>query len=248
VANRHALRSQPGPGFCYSAASGFCLHSNGFGPLLIAFDSNIISDLEQHGRSILDEVPATGIDQGSQVELDALGQILEIWRTRDIRFIVVPQTLKDHRREPPPELSEQRRRSYFSIIEALAYQVVDDSSCEAFAAATAAVPDPNQLALNFDPGGLLKPLDAQMIREAIACEVDVFLTNDRQLRNAVRRLNLPVHALSPSELMRKFDHEHVGLVGEDHVRHASCGIGFSLLCDDTGKWGPLFEILEGGEV
>ena len=94
-------------------------------------------------------------------------------------------------------------------------------------------------------GLLLKPLDAQLVREAIACEVDVFLTNDKQLRSAVRRLRLPIHALSPVELMEKFARENVGLIGEDHLGHESCDAALSLLCDDIGKWGPLFEILEG---
>jgi len=242
-----ALDSEPGPGFCYSVESGFCHFASGFGPLLVAFDSNIVSYLEVHGRSIIDDEPAVDVSPPLRAELDALAQLLEVWRTRDIRFIVVPQIVRDFVRQPPVAVQEQRRESCRRIIEAISYQIIDDDVSETIDHLTEPVrPVADQLALEMDtPTLLLKPLDAQLVREAIACEVDVFLTNDKQLRSAVRRLRLPIHALSPVELMEKFARENVGLMGEDHLGHESCDAALSLLCDDIGKWGPLFEILEG---
>jgi len=205
-----------------------------------------VSYLEVHGRSIIDDEPAVDVDPKLQAELDALAQLLEVWRTRDIRFIAVPQIVRDFERQPPIALQEQRRESCLRIIEAMSYQVIHDDVGETLAHLTKTVrPVGDQLALEVDTTTLLKPLDAQLVREAIACDVDVFLTNDKQLRSAVRRLRLPIHALSPVELMERFARENVGPMGEDHLNHESCDAAFGLPCDDIGKWGPLFEILEG---
>jgi hypothetical protein len=151
-----------------------------------------------------------------------------------------------------PRDSEIRRRleSCIRIAEALTFQV-DHEAVQAIedAASGSAQLDPAQLELDYGVNAISSPLkesDRKLVAESIACEVDVLLTLDNQLRRSARRIRLPLNTLSPTELIAIFERLEIDVAGSDHADHRDCPYQSGLICDDTEKWHPLFAILEGG--
>ena len=73
-------------GLCHPALPGL-LPSGHHGPLVVALDSNILIDLQQHGSELLDEgglISEGNATRGYPAELAALADLLNLWLLRDM--------------------------------------------------------------------------------------------------------------------------------------------------------------------
>ncbi|PVW04774.1 hypothetical protein DEA06_08345 [Microbacterium sp. Gd 4-13] len=230
-----------GPGFCYLSDADLFRGAGSLedGPFLIALDSNIILDLEQHGTAILEREEADGINAEHQQELAALGAILDLWMVRDIRFVVVPRTRVDYRKAPSPSRMVERERMFEHIEAALTFQTGDwGREDERFGGARAMPPVAARL---IDS---VSPLDGRMLTSAWNAGVDVFLTRDARLLAACQDGEPPFPAvLAPTGLVNR-----LAQLGEDpfflgQVEHPSCAWAFGMPFGDTGKWVSLYEAM-----
>ncbi|MDU0366881.1 hypothetical protein RWH45_06610 [Microbacterium sp. KSW4-17] len=230
-----------GPGFCYPSDADLFRGAGSLadGPLLIALDSNIILDLEQHGTAILNQEQVDGIDSELQAELAALGAILDLWMVRDIRFIVLPRTRDDYRKPPPPARMKEREQLFEQIEAALTFQTGDwGQEHERFVGAREMAPEASEL---IDS---VSPLDGRMLTSAWNAGVDVFLTRDAKVLAACEDSEPPFPAvLAPSGLVNR-----LSTLGEDlfflgQVEHPGCVWAFGMPFGDTGKWVPLYEAM-----
>ena len=152
------------------------------GPLLIALDSNVLFDLEELGRHLIDDDLPSPVGGERRMQLEALGRLLETWLMRDIRFVVVPATRDDFRKSPPESRLREREHLFSSIEEALTFQL-DDWGNEAERHVPWREPDAEaDSALARVPDDL----DRLMIQSAWECGSDVFLTVDTRLLAAMR--------------------------------------------------------------
>ncbi|WP_449407120.1 hypothetical protein [Microbacterium maritypicum] len=230
-----------GLGFCYGSDPDLFRGCGALedGPLLIALDSNIIFDLEDHGAAILDGEEIIGVDAKLQAQLGALGQILELWLLRDIRFIVVPRTRLDYRKEPSVERVASRERTFRRIEAAVTFQA-DDWGDEhrrflGERPATAAVEEAI---------ARVSILDGLMLRSAWDAGVDVFLTRDDTVLAAVADSppSFPL-VLDPAGLMGHLSSMGSNAFDLGTVEHAGCRWAVGVPFGDSGKWVPLFEAL-----
>lgn len=93
----HGVTTDGGIGFCHGALPSL-LPSGYHGPLVVALDSNVLIDLQEHGNVLLSgEVPA-GLDEQYTGDLAGLTDLLNLWLLRDIRFVVTASSLTDAKR------------------------------------------------------------------------------------------------------------------------------------------------------
>lgn len=230
-----------GPGFCYEADPDLFRGAGSLldGPLLVALDSNIIFDLEKYGPAILDQEEVSGIDARLGIELLALGEIIDLWMMRDIRFIMVPRTREDFRRPPSADRMTERERTFQRIESALTFQVGDwEGSDSRFGGSRASTPSVDDII------GGVSELDALMLRSAWDAGVDVFLTRDEKVLSTCGQAAAPMPLVASPSTLR----DRLGALGDDlmflgMVDHADCQWSFGFPMGDTGKWVPLFEAM-----
>jgi hypothetical protein len=230
-----------GPGFCYDADRDLFRGVGRLidGPLLVALDSNIIYDLEEHGEAILEQEEVLGIEAEHAENLLALGQIIDLWMMRDIRFIVVPRTRSDYRRPPPDDRMRQRELTFQRIEYALTFQVGDrEDSDGRFVGARPATQYVDELIHRASE------LDALMLRSAWDAGVDVFLTRDEKVLRACSPSRAPFPLVASPTVLR----DRFAALGGDPmfpgmIAHADCQWSLGLPVGDTGKWVPLFEAM-----
>jgi heme oxygenase len=71
------VTSRGGVGFCGEALSGL-LPDDYHGPLVIALDSSVLVDLQEHGEEVLNrDVQMT--EPKYKAEIEALGWLLDLW-------------------------------------------------------------------------------------------------------------------------------------------------------------------------
>lgn len=230
-----------GPGFCYESDRDLFRGAGSLndGPLLVALDSNIIFDLEEHGEAILELEDTPGVDRSLAEELLAVGQIIDVWMARDIRFIVVPRTRNDFRRAPSEERMRQREATFRRIELALTFQAGDWEDAGArFRGERPSSPAVDSLI------ELAPDLDALMLRSAWNAGVDVFLTRDVQVLRACGHAGAPLPLIvSPTGLRNRLDSLGNDLLFLGMTDHAGCQWSGGLPIGDMGKWVPLFEAM-----
>ncbi|WP_189210292.1 hypothetical protein [Actinokineospora fastidiosa] len=103
-----------GPHFVYDDAPRLFLGRRGRGPLYVAWDTNLLLDYFQFGSRLWrgDPLPET-VDENYSSELEGLQLVLTLWIMRDIRFVILPQTISDAKKE----LSEERRLNRINAFE-----------------------------------------------------------------------------------------------------------------------------------
>lgn len=102
----HDVTGEGGLGFCYEALPDL-LPWGYHGPLIVALDSNVLIELQQHGNAILNEEdPAVDADYAT--ELDGLAEVLNVWMLRDVRFVVTPRALTDAKKNSERLMERQR--------------------------------------------------------------------------------------------------------------------------------------------
>lgn len=98
--------------FDYSVAFRLFLGRTGYGPLRIAWDTNILIDWRDFGVALLsDESVPRWVNRSHQVDLEALGEVMTgIWRLRDIRICPLSRQLRDLGRGMGQSLRRERLR------------------------------------------------------------------------------------------------------------------------------------------
>ena len=119
----HGVTIDGGMGFCHGAFPSL-LPWGYHGPLVVALDSNVLIDFQEHGNVLLNgEVPA-GLDKQYAGDLAGLADLLNLWLLRDIRFVVTASSLTDAKRITLRFL-DRRLPAVEAIAESLAFQLGD---------------------------------------------------------------------------------------------------------------------------
>jgi hypothetical protein len=252
-----------GPGFCCESIPGLFPAHLEHSPLLVALDTNITIDLATHLNLFVDSnAPWPNVDEEREDQLICLGNLLNMWFMRDIRFVVLPKSYTDSKR--PSATEGQRRR-----LEKRGTQLQGVNEALLFQLSTFAeeleVPEicrwqqlgPRlQRELDSMPGGN----DRQLVLEAIFLHVDVFLTNDKGiLRSADHLTSRGLTVTTPSALWNRLvgstsgdgksderdrDSDPMILFTAGRLSHINCPYGWDTLAGDMGKWFYLLEALE----
>jgi hypothetical protein len=247
----HSLRAitySGGNGFCYSTISAVA-KGPGCGPLLIALDSNIVIDLQDHGATLINGDELEVADRAYEDELTALGVLIDVWLLRDIRFLVLPAAYTDAKRRADSPKVCRRRRSIERLSEALCFQLEDWelSSGDRYRAITKARREDVLAQRSFSSLGLPEGADSTIYAEACIADVDVFLTRDNEVLAAGARTPVGWPTIcSPVDLVDVLAGAGVGI--DPHgglVAHAGCPYPRDDgLAPDTGKWVGLLQVFE----
>ena len=179
-ASRNSLRTGRGAdlGFCYDvdrtlfAGSGVLSD----GPLLVALDTNVVLDLQDWGADLINGDVLDLQDDKYVSELEALGHVIDLWFTRDIRFVVMRQSRRDQGRSFGSALIAHRDETLDAIEQALSFQIEDwGTENERHTRVRALSVDARRLLENV-PG----ELDRLLLAEAAGLGADVFLTRTRR--------------------------------------------------------------------
>lgn len=229
----HEGTGDGGLGFCHAAVPEL-LPAGHHGPLVVALDSNVLIDLQQHGAKLLDDEDLR-VDECYEEQLLALGAIVDIWMLRDIRFIVTPRSHTDARR-----LSERFLATRGPAIDALAASL-------AFQYGDWSVPAPSdrEVAPVGSVTGIPAGADLDLLLEAQSIGAHVFLTRDEQVLNSAVLTGPVLRIMRPTELadelvlngVRVFDG---GLCLADDCPYATCTVP----APDLGKWGGVLSLFE----
>jgi hypothetical protein len=91
-----------GSHFVYESAPSLFSRRSGSGPLFIAWDTSLLVDYFKFGKALweggeLPDVP----DHNYRSELEGLQLLIALWILRDIRFVILPQSINDAKRSSP---------------------------------------------------------------------------------------------------------------------------------------------------
>ncbi|OBK39014.1 hypothetical protein A5659_13335 [Mycobacterium sp. 1165196.3] len=205
------------------------------GPLVVALDSNILIDMQQHGNTLLDG-GAPHVGELYQVELLALGSVLDVWLMRDIRFIATPRSRTDGRRGTDHVLAK-RERAIDALGETLAFQYSDWT--------VVAPADFEDLHEYGTIDGLPEGADRDLVGEAQSVGAHVFLTRDRAVLGRAVVDGRALGVMSPTALLDQLVSAGVQPFAGGLCQDVACPYRrSSVLAPDTGKWSSLFSIFE----
>lgn len=222
-----------GLGFCH-AATPELLPFGYHGPLVIAFDSNVLIDLQQHGAKLINDADLE-VGDGYEEQLMALGTILDIWMLRDIRFIVTPRSRTDAKR-----LSKLFLATREPAIDALA-----DSLAFQFGDWTVAPPSDRRVAPVGGVTGIPKGADMDLLVEAQAVGAHVFLTRDERVLTSAVLTGPALRIMGPTEVADELVCTGTNLFEGGLCLTNDCPYAkFSLPVPDLGKWGGILSLFD----
>lgn len=226
-----------GLGFCHGALVDI-LSLGYHGPLVIALDSNVLIDLQQHGRLLLNE-ELPDVDKIYAEDLVGLMDLLNIWLLRDIRFVVTPRSLSDAKTVNQRFL-DRRLPAIEAIASSLAFQFGDWTVT---APPYAGAPSPVGKETGLPPGA-----DRDLVLEAQAVGAHVFLTRDRPLLDRVALSGPPMAMAAPHVIANQLLSAGVtplsgGICGTKECPYRD----WPLVAPDMGKWGGLLSMFEEAE-
>ncbi|MGO4599483.1 hypothetical protein [Terrabacter sp. 2RAF25] len=230
----HEVTGEGGLGFC-QVAFPWLLPPGYHGPLVIALDSNVLIDLQQHGTLLLnDEVPE--VDKVYAADLVGESELLNLWLLRDIRFVVTPRSLTDAKKASAAFVN-RRRPAVDAIARSLAFQLGDWS-----------VVPPSEWGVLPHVGtevGLPDGADRDLVLEAQAIGAHVFLTRDRALQERVSLRGPALAVLSPGALADELIEAGVQpFFGGTCDAHDCPYDAWGMPAPDMGKWGGLLSIFD----
>jgi hypothetical protein len=164
-----------GGGFFYESCPEVFLGRVGYGPLRVAWDTNILIDYAEFGDLIWDEdhdFDPSVSEARYLEELHALNTLVLLSEYRDIRFRAPQRQISDARRMLSDDQWEIRSRQLHHLLAALTCIQLDKDVLENV--------------LPFDPlpdGRTNSDWDYSLVQEAIATGCHVFLTRDDGLCN-----------------------------------------------------------------
>jgi hypothetical protein len=233
----HEVTDGGGVGFCHASLPQL-LPLGYHGPLVVALDSNILIDLQDHGGFLVNGEPPARIarDRAYLNELEALTRILDLWMIRDIRFVVTPRARSDGKRIRSHEHSTRRLATIDRIAESLAFQTH----------AWGTDPSLEELSIiNHIDARLPDNADRDLVSEALALDVHVFLTRDRKLTARVESRIAGMLVVPPSHLADEFIRSGVELFSGGLCLRPECPYTDGQLpAPDMGKWHGLLSALE----
>ncbi len=229
----HEETADGGVGFCHEAVPDL-LPPGYHGPLVVALDSNVLIDLQEHGAELLN-AEEIRVHAAYEEELLALGSIVDIWMLRDIRFIVTPRSRTDAKR-----LSERflatRGPAVDALAESLAFQYGDW---------TASAPSESAMLGLGSVTGIPDGADRDLLLEAQGVGAHVFLTRDEQVLTAASVEGPVLRILRPTDLADELILGGVELFAGGQCLAEDCPYAaFSLPAPDLGKWGGLLSLFE----
>lgn len=229
----HEVTASGGVGFCHEAIPAL-LPPGYHGPLVVAFDSNVLIDLQQHGAQLLN-AEELGVSEDYEEELLALGSIVEIWMLRDIRFIVTPRSRTDAKRRSERFLAS-RGPAIDALALSLAFQYGDWSTL---------APSESSLPVLGSVTGIPDGADRDLLLEAQSVGAHVFLTRDETVLTAASVAGPVLRVLRPTELADELIVGGVQLFAGGQCLSGNCPYAaFSIPAPDLGKWGGLLSIFE----
>ncbi|GAA1828400.1 hypothetical protein [Actinomadura chokoriensis] len=108
-----------GPHFVYESSTNLFNARRGRGPLFIAWDTNILIDYFEYGRALWEGSELPSLPEEYYAELEGIQLLIALWVMRDIRFIILPGTIKDAKKRLPAERRAQRVRAFREFTSAL---------------------------------------------------------------------------------------------------------------------------------
>lgn len=217
-----------GGGFLYENCHEVFLGRNGYGPLRIAWDTNIIIDYAEFGDTLWkdDEIDHQ-ITGRYREELEALGNLMHLWMMRDIRVRAPVRQIKDAQRELDENRWRLRWKQLHEFLSALTCIELDQ---KVLSEVTPFESLPDEATSD--------EWDESLVAEAIETGCHVFLTGDRRL---CRRLQQTARdsflvIMPPSELLSA-----LARASEDGL-----GSGDWMLLPDNHKWSHFFRATKGG--
>lgn len=229
----HEVTADGGVGFCYEALTGL-LPPDYHGPLVVALDSNVLIDLQQHGAGLVNDEDL-GVPEDYEEELLALGSIVDIWLMRDIRFIVTPRSRTDAKRQ-----SERFLATRGPAVDALALSLAFQ-----FGNWRVSAPSENPAPLVGSVTGIPDGADRDLLLEAQAVGAHVFLTRDEQVLTEASVVGPDLRILRPTDLAGELVAGGVELFAGGRCHAVDCPYAdFSLPAPDMGKWGGLLSLFE----
>jgi hypothetical protein len=108
-----------GPHFVYEGSSNLFHTRRGRGPLFIAWDTNILIDYFRYGRALWEGGKLPSLPEEYYAELEGIQLLIALWVMRDIRFIILPGTIKDAKKRLPVERRTQRVQAFREFTSAL---------------------------------------------------------------------------------------------------------------------------------
>lgn len=230
----HAVTEAGGLGFCHAALPGL-LPVDYYGPLVVALDSNALIDLQQYGNRLLNEDPLD-VDDAYAEDLSGLGDLLNLWLLRDIRFVVTPRSLTDAKKVTQ-RFRERRLPAVDAIANSLAFQVGDWTA-----------PAPSQGDTPASVGeetGLPDGADRELVLEAQAFGAHVFLTRDRLVLDRVALSGPAMAVVRPHALAVELVRAGVQPLLGGTCGASNCPYGdWPFPAPDMGKWGGLLSVFE----
>lgn len=230
----HEPAAEGGLGFCASELPSL-LPEDYHGPLVVALDSSVLIDLQQHGNAIM--VDRVAIDDPKyNEELDALGKLLDLWLLRDIRFILTPRSYTDARKLTE-RFVNSRGPAIGAVARSLAFQSGDWEG--------QAPSEWGELPARGEVLGLPMNADRDLVLEAQAVAAHVFLTRDEGLLATVEVRGERLVLCRPTQLISELD-----AAGVTHFVGGVCGGAdcpyprFPVPGPDLGKWTGLLSIFE----
>lgn len=222
-----------GLGFCGSKMPGL-LPDDYHGPLVVAMDSSILIDLQEHGNAILNG--AVDVEEPKYVkQLVSLGWVLDVWLSRDIRFIVTPRSYTDAKKITA-RFTSRRAPTIQALAESLVFQMGDWLE-----------PPPSEwtnLRADGRVHGLPNNADRDLVTEAVAVGAHVFLTRDDRLIARVSISGGRLRVCMPSELERELRDAEVNHFSGGLCNDSSCPYRDFLPVPDIGKWTGLLSIFD----
>lgn len=229
----HEVTADGGLGFCHAAVPEL-LPVGYHGPLVVAFDSNVLIDLQEHGGNLVNGEDPT-VDEGYEEQLLALGTILDIWMLRDVRFIVTPRSRTDAKRLSKRFLAT-RGPAIDALAESLAFQFGDWS--------VAAPSDRNVVPVG-SVTGIPDGADVDLLLEAQSVGAHVFLTRDEQVLTSAVLTGPVLRIMRPTDVADELVLSGVKIFGGGLCLNEDCPYReFSVPFPDLGKWHGVMSLFE----
>jgi hypothetical protein len=200
----------------------------------MALDSNILIDLREHGAALINDDPILDVDEGYARDLGGLGEILNLWLVRDIRFVVMPRSLSDARKRTE-RFRISQAPAVEAIAEALAFQFDDWDQ-----------PAPWAESSGFSVGdetGLPYGADRDLVLEAQSMGAHIFLTRDKQVLKRAQLSGPRLEIVAPAAVAEFLGGADVDLFSGGTCASPDCPYCvWPLPFPDNGKWVPLLSL------
>ncbi|MFJ6950521.1 hypothetical protein [Micromonospora aurantiaca (nom. illeg.)] len=245
-------------GFCYRACPSVFLGRGSCGSLDIVWDTNVLIDYQTFGLTLWEGEPLQLSDPGYQNEVEALGQLIQIWSTRDVSFHVMPRTVNDAKRKLTARRRQAREHMIDRLVSALslesrkfnshpsewylpveaAYRAEVDGQLDLFSGEAV---EGKKDVLSRLPNGA----DRDLIGQALGSDMHVFLTRDTGILKAGPALALlGLVATSPAGLMAALASYGVTPFAGGLLDHQNCPFRDAALISDLQRMSYLIEALD----